>query len=108
MTRSMSLVWQEVLVALSEFSTPFSSYGLQSAINRLIASKAEKDIKQDMPNVHAVSRCQISQNDLNILQSHLVGANWLQLTTHGTRVPQELWQLTSHAKNLSNSARSHA
>ncbi|MGO1687814.1 MAG: DUF4062 domain-containing protein [Psychrobacter sp.] len=42
-TRSMSLVWQEVLVALSEFSTPFSSYGLQSAINRLIASKAEKD-----------------------------------------------------------------
>lgn len=78
----------------------FSSYGLQSAINRLIASKAEHDIKQEMPNVHAVARCQIAQNDLNHLQRQLVAANWIQLTTYGTRVSQELWKLTFYAQNL--------
>jgi hypothetical protein len=78
----------------------FSSYGLQSAINRLIATRAEADIKKDMPNVHAVARCQISQDDLNQLQRQLVAANWIQLTTYGTRVTQELWKLTYHAKSL--------
>ena len=80
--------------------SPFSSYGLQNAINRLIASKAERDIKKDMPNVHAVSRCQIFQDDLNNLQRQLVAASWIQLTTYGTRVSQELWKLTAYAKNL--------
>lgn len=99
-TRSMILTWQEVLSALMKIPATFSSYGLQSAINRLIVSKAEHDIKQDMPNVHAISRCQISQNDLNCLQRQLVAANWIQLTTYGTRVSQELWKLTFYAQNL--------
>ncbi|MDN5733010.1 DUF4062 domain-containing protein [Psychrobacter celer] len=99
-TRPMTLTWQEVLSALSKIPSTFSSYGLQTAINRLIASKAEADVKQDMPNVHAVARCQISQDDLNVLQRQLVSANWIQLTTYGTRVSQELWKLTFYAKNL--------
>lgn len=102
-TRTMTLTWREVLVILMKIPTSFSSYGLQSVINRLIASKAERDIKQDMPNVHAVSRCQIFQDDLNKLQRQLVGANWIQLTTYGTRVSQELWKLTFYAKTLLNS-----
>lgn len=53
-----------------------------------------------MPNVHAVARCQISQDDLNQLQRQLVAANWIQLTTYGTRVSQELWKLTFYAKGL--------
>ena len=99
-TRSMTLTWQEILSTLMKIPAAFSSYGLQSAINRLIASKAEHDIKQEMPNVHAVARCQISQNDLNHLQRQLVAANWIQLTTYGTRVSQELWKLTFYAQNL--------
>ena len=99
--RSMLLTWQEVLIALMKIPATFSSYGLQSAINRLVAIKAESDIKKDMPNVHAVSRCQISQDDLNQLQRQLVAANWIQLTTYGTRVTQELWKLTFYAKGLS-------
>lgn len=99
-TRSMTFTWQEVLCALLKMPATFSSYSLQSCINRLIASKAEKDIKQDMPKVHAVSRCQIAQNDINELQRVLVGANWIQLTTYGTRVTQELWKLTFYAKKL--------
>lgn len=67
-TRPMILSWQEVLVTLMKIPATFSSYGLQSAINRLIATRAEADIKKDMPNVHAVARCQISQDDLNQLQ----------------------------------------
>lgn len=101
-TRVMTLTWREILIALMKIPSPFSSYGLQSAINRLIASRAELDIKQDMPNVHAVSRCQIFQDDINTLQRQLVGANWIQLTTYRTRVSQELWKLTFHAKNLLN------
>ena len=99
-TRPMILSWQEVLVTLMKIQATFSSYGLQSAINRLIATRAEADIKKDMPNVHAVARCQISQDDLNQLQRQLVAANWIQLTTYGTRVTQELWKLTYHAKSL--------
>ena len=102
-TRVMTLTWREVLVILMKIPTSFSSYGLQSVINRLIASKAEQDIKQDMPNVHAVSRCQIFQDDLNKIQRKLIGANWIQLTTYGTRVSQELWKLTFYAKSLLNS-----
>lgn len=97
-TRPLTLTWQEILIALMKIPATFSSYGLQNAVNRLIASKAEQDIKKEMPNVHAVSRCQISQDDLNQLQRQLVGANWIQLTTYGTRVSQELWKLTFHAK----------
>ncbi|MDN5693910.1 DUF4062 domain-containing protein [Psychrobacter sp. M9-54-1] len=99
-TRPMTLSWQEVLIALIKIPATFSSYGLQSAINRLIAVKAETDIKNDMPNVHAVARCQIYQDDLNQLQRQLVAANWIQLTTYGTRVSQELWKLTFYAKSL--------
>ncbi len=99
-SRTMLLTWREILVVLMNIPSPFSSYGLQNAINRLIASKAERDIKKDMPNVHAVSRCQIFQDDLNNLQRQLVAASWIQLTTYGTRVSQELWKLTAYAKNL--------
>lgn len=98
--RPMVLSWQEILIALVKIPATFSNYGLQSAINRLIATKAEHDIKKDMPNVHAVSRCQISQDDLNQLQRQLVTANWIQLTTYGTRAAQELWKLTFYAKSL--------
>lgn len=98
--RSMLLTWQEVLLTLIKMPATFSSYGLQSGINRLIANRAEVDIKHEMPNVHAVARCQISQDDLNHLQRQLVAANWIQLTTYGTRVTQELWKLTFYAKGL--------
>ena len=99
-TRSLTLSWHEILMTLMRIPSTFSSYGLQNAINRLITAKAEVDIKKEMPNVHAVSRCQISQADINNLQRQLVGANWIQLMTYGTRVSQELWKLTFYAKNL--------
>ena len=100
LTRPMVLSWQEVLITLIKMPATFSSYGLQSGINRLISTRAEIDIKREMPNVHAVARCQISQDDLNHLQQQLVAANWIQLTTYGTRVTQELWKLTFYAKSL--------
>nr|WP_218870169.1 DUF4062 domain-containing protein [Psychrobacter sp. BI730] len=99
-TRSLTLSWHEILMTLMRIPSTFSSYGLQNAINRLITAKAEVDIKKEMPNVHAVSRCQISQADINNLQRKLVGANWIQLMTYGTRVSQELWKLTFYAKYL--------
>ncbi len=99
-TRLMTLSWQEVLHSLTKIPATFSSYGLQSCINRLIAPKADYDIKEHMPNVHAVSRCQIAQSDLNNLQRLLVAANWIQLTTYSVQVSPELWMLTFYAKSL--------
>ena len=92
--RPMSLTWREILVALIAIPASFSNHGLHNAMNRLVASKAEQDIKQDMPNVHAVARCQVSQDDLNDLQRQLVSANWIQLTSDSNRASQELWKLT--------------
>ena len=97
---SLHCTWQEILQAVINISFAFTSYGLQSSINRLITTKAEQDIKQQMPNVHAVARCQISQDDMLRLQQLLVAANWIQLTAVGARVSQELWKLTFYAKKI--------
>lgn len=99
-TMTTSLTWEQVLHALVRMPGAFSSHGLQGCLNRLIAVKADKDIKKKMPNVHAVSRCQIAQDDLNKLQNLLIAANWIQLTASGARTSQELWKLTFYAKKL--------
>lgn len=97
---TMLFTWQELLQALAQIPVAFSSYGLQSCINRLITTRAEEDVKQCMPNVHAVSRCQVVQPDLAEIQRLLIGANWIQLISSSARTSQELWKLTFHAKNL--------
>ncbi len=97
---TIELTWQQVLQALARIPATFSSYGLQGCMNRLISTNAEYDIKQKMPNVHAVSRCQIAQDDLQKLQRLLITANWIQLTGSGLSTSQELWKLTFYAKNL--------
>lgn len=99
-TRLTKITWQEILGALVKMPETFSSYGLQSCFNRLIASKAETEIKIDMPNVHAVARCQIAQKDLNELQRQLIAANWIQISTFGARVTQELWKLTFYGRSI--------
>ncbi len=97
---TMNLTWQQVLRTLARLPGTFSNYGLQGCLNRLIAAQTEQDIKQKMPNVHAVSRYQIAQDDLNKLQRALIAANWIQLTTSGVKTSQELWKLTFYAKKL--------
>ncbi|WP_352339243.1 DUF4062 domain-containing protein [Psychrobacter sp. 16-MNA-CIBAN-0192] len=97
---SLRCTWQEILQALMQISLAFTSYGLKSSINRLITAKVETEIKQQMPNVHAVARCQISQDDLLILQRLLVTANWIELSAIGSRPSQELWKLTYYAKKI--------
>ncbi len=99
-TMDLSFTWQFILQALTKMSAVFSSYGLQSCLNQLITVEAEHDIKQLMPNVHAVSRCQIAQKDLLRLQRLLVEANWIELTASSIRSSQKLWKLTFAAKKL--------
>lgn len=99
-TMSLRCTWQEILHALITIPSAFSSYGLQSCINRLITARADTDIKKLMPNVHVVARCQISQDDLSKLQRLLFAANWIQLTAASPRATQELWKLTFYAKKI--------
>ena len=101
---TIKLSWQQILQAIALISATFSSYSLQVCINRLIASHAEKDIKQQMPNVHAVSRYQVFHSDLNHLQQFLVPANCIQLTASSLKTSQELWRLTFYAKKLLESS----
>lgn len=102
--RTIKLSWQQVVQAIALISATFSSYSLQVCINRLIASHAEQDIKQQMPNVHAVSRYQVFHSDLNQLQQFLVAANWIQLTASSLKTSQELWKLTFYARKLLESS----
>lgn len=95
---SVSFTWQEILAALIEIPSAFSRYGLQNCINSLITPIAEQDIKRLMPKVHAVSRCQIAQDDLIKLQRSLVKANWIELMASSSRTSKELWKLTFYAK----------
>ena len=97
---STALTWQQILVALANIPLAFSNYGLQSCFNHLIADKAESEIKSLMPNVHAVSRYKISEQDFHRLQQLLVAANWIQIVTSTSRTTQQLWKLTFYAKNL--------
>lgn len=101
-TMTMELTWQQVLQALSRVPGVFSNYGLQSCMNRLVTAKAEHDIKQKMPNVHAVSRCRIVQSDLDRLQHLLVTNHWIQATETGSNTLQELWKLHPNIKKLLN------
>ena len=97
---STTLTWEQILVALAEIPLAFSNYGLQSGLNRLIADKAELEIKDLMPNVHAVARYKIAEQDLFRLQQLLVAANWIEIVASTTRINQQLWKLTFYAKNL--------
>lgn len=94
-----SFTWREILGALIHIPTAFSKYGLQNCINNLIAPKADNDIKKMMPNVHAVSRCQVNQEDLLKLQRCLIKANWIELmAASNSRITKELWKVTYYAK----------
>lgn len=100
-TMTMTLQWQDIIAALTRIPASFTNYGLQRCLNRFIAPLAERDIKKLMPNVHAVARCQISQNDLAKIQRLLVTENWIQLVAKKSpgNLTQELWELTFYAQN---------
>ena len=97
---STELTWLQILGILAKIPLAFSNYGLQSGLNRLIADKAELEIKNLMPNVHAIARYKIAEQDLFRLQQLLVAANWIEIVASTTRINQQLWKLTFYAKNL--------
>lgn len=99
---TMTLSWQSILFTLGNMPVVFSNNGLQNNLNRLIALRAEQEVKQLMPKVHAVSRSQITKNYLDKLQRTLIAANWIQIKVSGSdlRETKELWSLTFYAKTL--------
>ena len=99
-TLSTTFTWRQILTALATIPLPFSNYGLQNCLNRLIADNVQTEIKAQMPNVHAVSRCKIAEKDFALLQRLLIAANWIQIVASATRTTQELWNLTFYAKQL--------
>lgn len=97
---SVSVSWLEIVASLIKIPSPFSSYGLQRCLNALVSKDAEEHIKNKMPNVHAVSRCQVVAADIQDIQEQLYEAGWIKSLTNHQRHSRELWHVTERAKQL--------
>lgn len=100
------VTWLSILQSLVDIPTPFSSYGLKRSLNALVSKTAESDIKDLMPKVHAVSRCEVVTADINIVLQSLQQAGLIE-SIHQSQQRRELWQLTSRSKQMLASALTH-
>lgn len=92
--------WHTILEALLNTPMPFSRYGLHRCLNSLVSQSAEQGIKGSMPQVHAVSRCQVMATDLEKVQKTLLYANLITLVPTSMRQFREMWVVTTEAKDL--------
>lgn len=92
--------WREILKILLKLPSQFSTQGLLRALNDLVSLNAMETVKQTMPNVHAVSRCQVTQADLMWIQEELISLGWIESINSHTRSSRELWTVTQHAKQI--------
>lgn len=95
-----ALTWQEILNLLMHLPSHFSSQSLLKALNDLVSQQAISTVKERMPKVHAVSRCQVTQADLLWIQEELIALGWIQLINAHTKILREIWQITDYAKQL--------
>lgn len=85
-------VWADLLNVLKTLVPPFSTDMLQRRLNDSLKDVAMQEASKNLPNVHAVSRCQINATEMQWLKTQLVNNNWL-LKASDTRGTRELWQL---------------
>lgn len=92
------LTWQEILMALPA-SVAFGADTLNRHLNELITPQAMPIIKLKRPNIHAVSRCQVSKSSALWIQEELFEAGWITKSENSTK-QRELWRLTDIARNI--------
>lgn len=92
--------WHTILEALLNIPMPFSRYSLHRCLNSIVSQSAQQGIKDKMPQVHAVSRCQVIAADLEKVQKTLLYANLITLVPTSMRQFREMWVVTEDAKDL--------
>lgn len=86
--------WQAVLSALTHTSMSFSSQGMWRILNELVAEQAMSVIKPIYPEVHAISRCQVTKADIIWLQEELQAAGWISKSDMAGKAA---WKTTEQA-----------
>lgn len=89
--------WEAILSAILLTNMAFSTQGLWRIVNDLVAAQAMPAVKAKHPNVHAISRCQVSKADLLWLQNELIKA---ALIEKPPSTQKDAWRLSARARAL--------
>ncbi len=90
--------WRSLLSALVHSGQAFSLQGFWRLLNELITPQAMQAVKASHPNVHAISRCQVTKADMLWIQEELSGAGWIHQVTHAPN--KQMWQTSELAKGV--------
>lgn len=89
--------WRNILQVLADYGTNFSLQTLWRLLSELVASQAMGAIKPLHPEVHAISRCQVTKADVLWIEDGLLRAGLTQAgPPNSTGKPT--WALTKSAK----------
>ena len=69
--------WQSILHALQQHGISFSIQGLWRVLNDTITPQAMPAVKHLYPDVHAISRCQVTKADVLWVEDELLNANFI-------------------------------
>lgn len=92
------VAWRDIVTALNDLQTQFTSTGIQRCVNDLVHEQA-LDLVQDVrPNAHAVSRTQVATAEQEWVKSQLLAAGWIAVAQTGGRGKRNFYQVTDKAK----------
>lgn len=89
---TQTFTWGEIREILKRLPQPFSSDMMLKQLNDSLKNFALLEASKILPNVHAVSRCQINAVDFQWLKQQLVDSQWLIAIKEG-KSTRELWQV---------------
>lgn len=87
-----TFTWGEIIDLLKPLNAPFSSDMMQRRLSESLKPAALAEASKTMPNVHAVSRCQINAVDFQWIKKQLVDNKWL-LPARDNRSTREFWTI---------------
>lgn len=90
-----SLIWRDILTALTMLTPVFSSQSLHRCLNELAAEQALDLVAKIQPDVHAISRCQVSKMDALWAQEQLAITGWITSVDNGGK---EGWKISERTK----------
>lgn len=83
--------WSEIVTLLKQVTQPFSSDTMLKYLNDSLKDVALEEASKVMPNVHAVSRCQVTTVDFQWIKKQLINKGWL-VKDASSRGGRELWR----------------
>lgn len=84
--------WAEIVVLLKQLPQPFSKDMMVKCLNDSLKDAALKEASKILPNVHAVSRCQMATVDFQWIKKQLINNQWL-IKDSSSRAGRELWKI---------------